>query len=219
MIRGALRAHPPTLGFVGAGPPTPPAPELGYSPGGQAVPGSDAAGGAQEPHPDAHPGKRGVGRSPFIPEWLLRRCVPDEIPAAGGAWGGAPQIRRVGGRAPKPPLLRDARRGLRQRHGAAPTPLRGGDPSCWTHRFRSGCSMRLAVRGCRWLHPRRWYPIDPNRGCVLPTAGRTMNPWRVGGKNRARRDAAETRRWGLWRCSLPMHPVPLCSTLTLAGRH
>ena len=51
--------------------------------------------------PDTPSGRRGVGRSPFIPEGLLRRYAQDGPPGT-GAWGGAPQIRRAGGWASEP---------------------------------------------------------------------------------------------------------------------
>ena len=153
-----------------------------------------AAGRGAEPvHPESHgccvsacrprSGQRGVGRSPTDP--------------------------RAGGWAPEPhcSAMRDAACGSDAE--APPHPC--GETT-------AGVGPPIPLRMVE--APRRQRDVvestQRDGPPYLRLGGVGVKPARIqgreGGKNKARRDAAATRRWGLWRCCLP-----LCSTLTFFG--
>ena len=127
--------------------------------------------------------QRGVGRSPFIPEWLLCRCAADGLPSS-GAWGGAPQIRMAvvsvrSGRSPEQrgvgrsptdpkggwaslPNLTAARCAARPATATqSPAPLHGDDRACWTlEAWQAGAkprphSLPLPTKCQRWTSRKR----------------------------------------------------------------
>ena len=186
LISGEPTRHPRIRGRLT---PTPPPSECGYAPS------------------DTLSELRGVGRSPFIPNGC---CVSACRPRSGQRGvGRSPTDPRAGGWAPEPhcSAMRDAACGSDAE--APPHPC--GETT-------AGVGPPIPLRMVE--APRRQRDVvestQRDGPPYLRLGGVGVKPARIqgreGGKNKARRDAAATRRWGLWRCCLP-----LCSTLTFFG--